>query len=116
MTHRHVAIIAESHRHARAASEAMMHQLVVHQKVEVSGDREGRFRVIDHEAGMTTWVLPIPTQGAHLALEGARFDEIVIAGDYLRWNMPSGNLTYLWQTIVSTIMRAPLDTARVTFL
>lgn len=116
MIHRYVAIIAESHRHARAASEAMMHGLVVHQNVEVNDNRESYFRVIDHEAGLTTWLVSIPMLSAHSALEGTRFDEIVIAGDYLHWDLPTGLLTYLWHVIQANISKRRAGEARVTFL
>ena len=40
-------------------------------------------------------------------LEGARPDRIVIAGDYLSWSLPPGELTLIWGMIERTrIMRS----------
>ena len=44
---------------------------------------------------------------AHRALEGARPDNIVIAGDYLRWNLRELELTRLWGQIQRMLVMTP---------
>ena len=73
------------------------------QIVSIAGSR----LAVEDSRGQRGRVDCISASQGHRALEGARPDNIVIAGDYLRWNLRPLELTHLWQQIQHILLITP---------
>lgn len=105
--HHHAIIVAGTQREAEQWAEAVFHGLITHQGVRAQHFRtSGQYQVFDPETGQLVVVDYTSAPNAVRNLRGRLPDEIIIAGDYLRWFLARGSMHALWQIVRMTQARS----------
>lgn len=91
----------------REAIEAAHHLVLERDDLYFVSNSTSQLRIADSEGNIGRIHCVGANNHAYRALEGARPDNIVIAGDYLSWNLRPLEITRLWDQIQRTVLITP---------